>query len=81
MKQAAIIKQIDQLGRIVIPKEIRNALDINLYDDLEIRTDNGNIIIKKHQPGCVFCGSDDLVTVFHDKLVCRKCIEELSADK
>lgn len=81
MKQVAIIKQLDSLGRIVIPKEIRSSLDINIYDDLEMRTDNDCIIIRKHHPGCIFCGNDELVTLFHDKLVCRKCIDELTANQ
>ena len=78
MQKTGIVRRIDTLGRIVIPKEIRSVLDINDSDEIEISTDNGQIILKKYYPRCIFCGSDNYVTSYRDKLVCNACIEELS---
>ena len=78
MKKTGVVRQIDQLGRFVIPKEIRRMYDIKDFDELEIYTEDDMIIIKKYQPSCVFCGSSDFIIDFHDKKVCRKCIKELS---
>ena len=77
-KKTGIVRKIDTLGRIVIPKEIRSVLDINELDDIEITVVDGTISLKKYVPCCIFCGSDNYVTSFRDKLVCNSCIEEIS---
>ena len=77
MKKTGIVRQIDQLGRFVIPKEIRKMYDINDFDELEIYTEDDMIVIKKYQPSCIFCGSSDFIIEFRGKRVCRKCIGEL----
>ena len=80
MKATGIVRRIDELGRIVIPKEIRRILHIRETDPLEIYTDNdGQIILKKYQPACIFCGSGDDVHRIHDKNVCQSCIDELKS--
>ncbi len=78
MKSTGIVRQIDQLGRVVIPKEIRNTLDINDRDPIEIFIDGSDIILRKHQPSCIFCGSNENITFYKHKLVCRQCLSELS---
>lgn len=77
MKSIGIVRKIDELGRIVLPIELRNKMDINTKDSVEIFVDNDKIILKKYQPCCVFCGNADNVTMFKGKLVCRDCIEEM----
>ena len=80
MKSIGIVRKIDELGRIVLPIELRNKMDINTKDSVEIFVDNNKIILKKYQPCCVFCGNADNVTMFKGKLVCRDCIEEMTRE-
>lgn len=78
MKSTGIVRKVDELGRIVLPIELRRGLDIAEKDPLEIYTDGDRIILRKHTSACCFCGKTRDVIAFRDKLVCRKCIEELS---
>lgn len=74
MKSIGIVREVDELGRIVIPKETRSLLDIHQGDPLEFYLDGkGNIMLKKYAPGCVFCGSIDNLIYFHGRQVCRPC--------
>ncbi len=77
MKSTGVVRQIDPLGRIVLPIEMRNVLGIEKKDALEIFVDGDNIILKKYQPSCIFCNESKDVISFSDKLVCRKCLQEL----
>ena len=74
MKATGIVRRIDDLGRVVIPKEIRRTLRIRESDPLEIFTDReGEIILKKYQPACVFCGEAKGVMQFHGRNICAEC--------
>ncbi len=77
MKSTGIIRKIDELGRFVIPMEMRNKLDISNNDSLEIYVEGTSIILKKHQPDCVFCGSSKTVINYKGKNVCEKCLNEM----
>ena len=77
MKSTGIVRKIDELGRIVLPIEIRNTMDIKNRDGIEIFVDEDKIILKKYEPACIFCGNADNVTYFKGKLVCKDCIEIL----
>ena len=77
MKSTGIVRKIDELGRIVLPIEIRNTMDIASRDPIEIFVDEDKIILKKYEPSCVFCGNADDVEYYKGKLVCRRCIENL----
>jgi len=78
VKSTGIIRRIDELGRIVIPMELRTKLGIAEKDSLEIFVDGNSIILKKHNSSCTFCGgSKDLVS-FDDKLICSKCREKIA---
>ena len=80
MKSLGHVRKFDELGRIVIPKEIRRKFDIdNPYDSVEFFSEDDKIIIKKYSPSCVFCGDVDGVVELSKKKVCKKCIEKLSA--
>ena len=81
MKTTGVIRKLDELGRIVIPIEQRRALDINLHDPVEISMEDDRIVIKKYRAGCIFCGSTQNVTEFKDKLICKRCLNELKKDK
>ena len=73
MKSTGIVRKVDELGRVVIPIELRRTMGINLKDALEIYVDNEKIILKKYEPACVFCGDADDVQYFQGKLVCQRC--------
>lgn len=77
MKSTGIVRKVDELGRVVIPIELRRTLGIDLKDALEIYVDEEKIILKKYEPACIFCGSVTNASHFHNKLVCRDCAEEL----
>ncbi len=78
MKATGVLRKIDGLGRIVIPMEMRNKLDISTNDPLEIHVEGSQIVLKKYDPDCTFCGSTKNVTEFKGKNVCEKCIKEIS---
>lgn len=78
MKSTGIVRRIDELGRIVLPIELRRTLDIDIKDSLEIYVDNNSIILKKYAPACIFCGEVDNIINFKGKNVCKNCIKELN---
>jgi len=73
MKETGMTRQIDELGRIVIPKEIRRTLEINRSDYMEIFCDKDSIVLKKYSKACVFCGSRDELIEFNEKTLCKNC--------
>lgn len=79
MKATGIVRKIDDLGRIVLPIELRRTLGIADKDALEIYVDESNIILKKYVPACIFCGSADDVKIFKEKNVCSHCRAEMAS--
>lgn len=79
MKSTGIIRKIDDLGRIVIPIELRRSLNIDTKDSMEIYINEDQIILKKYSPvsACVFCGQDEDVDEFKGKSICPTCKDEL----
>ncbi len=77
MKSTGIVRKVDELGRIVLPIELRRTLDIDVKDALEIYVEGSQIILKKYEPACVFCGDSKDVIRFKEKNICRKCIHDL----
>ena len=77
MKSTGIVRRMDELGRIVLPMEIRNTFDINAKDPLEIFVEDDKIILKKYEPCCIFCGNASDNVMLNNKRVCKKCIEKL----
>ena len=77
MKSTGIVRKVDDLGRIVLPIELRRVLDIEDKDPLEIYVDDDTIVLKKYQPACVFCASGEDVLVYNGRNVCRHCVEEM----
>ncbi|MED5019306.1 AbrB/MazE/SpoVT family DNA-binding domain-containing protein [Paenibacillus chibensis] len=77
MKATGIVRRVDDLGRVVIPKELRNTLKIKDGDPLEIFVDGEKVIFRKYQPGCCLCGNEDreLISLYPEKLVCKHCVE------
>lgn len=79
MKSTGIVRKVDELGRVVIPIELRRTLGISEKDALEIYVDKERIILKKYEPACIFCGNAENVTHFKNKIVCSDCISEMPA--
>ena len=78
MKSTGIVRKVDELGRVVLPKELRNTLDIAQRDPLEIYVEGDNIILKKYEPACIFCGDAKDVISFMDKKICKNCISKMN---
>ena len=77
MKATGIVRPMDALGRVVIPIELRRNLSINTDDSLEVFVDGEYIMLKKYEPACIFCGSNDDIKQIHGRNVCGSCIAEM----
>lgn len=78
MKSTGIIRRVDELGRVVIPKEIRDQFGIQEKDPMEIYVDDDKIILQKHKYSCCICDNTENVIEYKEKIICEKCIEEIS---
>ena len=78
MKFTGIVRKVDELGRIVLPIELRRSLGIDEKDALEIYVDGTSVVLRKYAPACVFCGDAGEVTAFKGKNICPKCLKELA---
>ena len=77
MKAIGVVRKVDELGRIVIPVELRRNLGIEILDSAEFFVDGDAIVLKKYSPGCVFCGKAKEVLNYRNKNICRYCMNEL----
>ncbi len=77
MKSTGIVRKVDELGRIVLPIELRRTMDIAEKDAIEIYVDGSSIVLRKYEPTCVFCGDAKNVTNYRGKNICQSCIKEL----
>jgi len=77
VKSTGIVRKIDGLGRIVIPKELRKTKDLNEGTSMEIFVEEGRIIFERYQPGCIFCGEMEDTFEFEGKVVCETCYEKM----
>lgn len=78
MKSTGIVRKVDELGRIVLPIELRRTLDIAVKDELEIYLDDDKVILKKYEPSCIFCSSSRNLVSFRDRNVCSECIKQMN---
>jgi transcriptional pleiotropic regulator of transition state genes len=79
METKSAFRKIDELGRIVIPIDIRRKLGVNNGESLEITLQNDTVILKKHHETCIFCFSNEDLVPFEGKVVCQKCIEKIKS--
>lgn len=77
MKSTGIVRKVDELGRIVLPVELRRTMDIVEKDALEIYVDGNSIVLRKYRPSCIFCDSTKDVRTFRGRNVCPRCLREL----
>ncbi|MCB6366874.1 AbrB/MazE/SpoVT family DNA-binding domain-containing protein [Intestinibacillus massiliensis] len=78
MKSTGIVRKVDELGRIVLPIELRRTLDIDVKDALEIYVDGSQIVLKKYEPACIFCGNAKDIVHFKGKNICKSCMAEMA---
>lgn len=78
MKSTGIIRRVDELGRVVLPIELRRMLDIAERDELEIYVENDLIILHKYEPACIFCGSSRSLISYRGKNVCQECAHTMA---
>ena len=79
MKSTGIVRKVDELGRIVLPIEMRRTLDIAERHALEIYVEGASVILKKYKPSCIFCDATKDISVFKGKNICPKCLRDLKA--
>ena len=79
MKSTGVVRKVDELGRIVIPVELRRTLNIDVKDALEIYVDGDQVILKKYEPCCIFCGDARDVINYKSKNICKNCLCELKS--
>ena len=77
MKSTGVVRKVDELGRIVLPAEIRQSMDIQVKDAVEIFTDENRIILQKYHPACIFCNNADDIVYFNNKRICTACLEKI----
>ena len=77
MKSTGIVRRVDELGRIVLPIELRRTMDINEKDAIEIFVDDNQVILKKYEPACLFCGDAAKVINYKGRNICKNCIENI----
>ena len=81
MKSTGIVRRVDELGRVVIPIEIRNQFGIAEKDPIEIYVDGTSIVLKKFESNCVFCGNTKNLVTYKDKFICEDCSKKIGALK
>ncbi len=79
MKATGIVRKLDQLGRVVLPMELRRTLDISEGDPIEISSEGSAIILHKYKPGCCLCGGTDGLIEIGDKVICKSCAEKIAS--
>ena len=77
MKSTGIVRRVDELGRVVLPIELRNKFGITEKDPMEIYVDGSSIVLKKYEPNCIFCGNSKKLVDYQGKLICEKCAEKI----
>ena len=77
MKSTGIVRKVDELGRIVLPIELRRTLNIDIKDPIEIFVDGEYILLKKYEPACIFCNNAEGVQNYKGKLVCTECVKKM----
>ena len=81
MKPTGIVRKVDELGRVVLPIELRRSLEIAERDPLEIFVDGNSIVMRKYIPTCIFCGEAEGTENFKGRNICPKCLAELKGKK
>ena len=79
MKDIGIVRNIDEMGRLVIPKEMRRKMDIDTGDEIEFFIEGDRIVLRKYQPSCLFCGGEGVLVEYKGKRLCTDCVAEMKS--
>ena len=77
MKSTGIVRRVDELGRVVLPIELRNKFGITEKDPMEIYVEGNSIVLKKYEPNCTFCGNSKNLLDYSGKMICDKCTNSI----
>ena len=77
MKRTGMIRQLDELGRLTLPIELRRSMDLSQHDALEITLENDAIVLRKYEPNCIFCGGAKDLREYQGKQICAKCAQSI----
>ena len=77
MKSTGIVRKIDELGRVVLPIELRRTMNLEVRDPVEIFMEGDSIVLRKYEASCLFCGGIRQLTVFRGKQICSDCLRQL----
>lgn len=78
LKSTGVVRKVDELGRVVLPVELRRTLGIAEKDPIEIFVDEEKIVLKKYQPACIFCSNAEITVLFKGKIICKECLIEMA---
>ena len=78
MKSTGILRKIDELGRVVLPMELRKSLNLKVKDSLDIYVEGDTIMLRKYEPSCIFCGGEGNITSFKGKNICEACRKQIA---
>lgn len=78
MKSTGIVRELDALGRVVIPMEMRKTMKIDKSTPLEIFVEGENIILRKYEPTCLFCGNATELVTYQERKICKDCLEKIN---
>lgn len=78
MKSTGIVRKVDELGRVVLPVELRRNMGIKIKDSLEIFVEDNMIILKKYEPADIFTGSMEDLIDYKGKKVSKASILEMA---
>jgi len=80
VKTTGIVRRIDELGRVVLPVELRRTLGLDVRDPVEVFVEEDTIILRKYHPNCIFCGSSKNISQFRNKPICTDCRRQLCSE-
>lgn len=78
MENTGIVREIDDLGRIVIPKELRETMELSQQDSIKFYVEKGRIILEKYEDGCFFCGDLEQTFAFAGITICKNCLDKMN---
>lgn len=77
MKAIGVVRKLDEMGRLVLPKELRITFNLKEKDAVEIFVEEKEIILRKYEPSCLFCGNAKDISTYKEKKICINCLNEL----
>jgi len=81
MKSTGIVRRIDEMGRIVLPSELRRTLNLGEREPMEIFVEGSSIVLRRYSPTCLFCDGSKDVLQFKGRPVCARCLRQMKASE